>query len=142
VFLVNLCCSKKHIFASKGLEKGQTVKWQRTISQNLHYFLHGAYSLFHTPSKDSGHHYSREFISFFHTMHLAGGSLSAQDLSDQLSNTGVQLTTWLDLEPVVLARRCRRHIYILYYFLAFELVPTVPARSALSFLSCQVISYF
>ncbi len=37
----------------------------------------------------------------------------AQDWLDQLSLLGWRLTTRLILEPVVLARRCRRHIYTL-----------------------------
>ncbi len=49
VFLVKTMFFKETcFFFLKGLEKdtfqGQTVKWQRTTSQNLHYFLDGAYS--------------------------------------------------------------------------------------------------
>jgi len=41
---------------------------------------------------------------------------------------GWALTTRLDSKPIVLARRCSRHIYTYtHYFLAFERVPTVPA---------------
>jgi hypothetical protein len=48
---------------------------------------------------------------------LAGDAHGAQDLLDQLSLLGWRLTTRLILEPVVLARRCRRHIC--------TLVPTI-----------------
>jgi hypothetical protein len=43
-------------------------------------------------------------LPVFHTMNLVEGAPGAQDLLDQLSNTGVRLTTGLVLESVVLVR--------------------------------------
>ena len=50
-------------------------------------------------------------------LHVAGDAHDTQDLLDQLSRMGYRLTTRLTLGPVVLARRCRRHIYTTSYSL-------------------------
>ncbi len=67
-------------------------------------------------------------LAVFHTKYLADGAPGAQDLLDQFSNTVVRLSALLGwfLSPSSLPGAADA-IYI-YYFLAFERVPTVLAR--------------